>query len=174
MSPFRGGVVVDVQGVPELIARFGRIGKEAERKIVRHMEVASRQIFRHATTFAPPPIRVKRFTDRTGKHAPTGALKAAIVHRPGPYRQRGVHSVEVGIPAGRLRHDYGRYVELGTGRRGASKLHGMAYIPPGYRHGGKPGMLPQPFLYGEFRRVSERFLRDCVTIVSDVIRESRR
>lgn len=52
---------------------------------------------------------------------------------------------------------YAKFVEFGTGRRGAAS--GVAK-PNDYNYGPKPGMKAQPFLFPAFEKYREEFIRE--------------
>jgi hypothetical protein len=55
--------------------------------------------------------------------------------------------------------EYARFVEFGTGRRGAVSLPVGTPLPEGYKHGGKEGAAAQPYLYPALESERPNFLK---------------
>jgi HK97 gp10 family phage protein len=91
----------------------------------------------------------------------TGHLKQSIVWQPATVAPESY--VNVGAP-------YAAFVEFGTGRAGAASGQEM---PATYRHGGKPGMYAQPYLFPAWEAKRPEITRRIADAIRTAIREGR-
>lgn len=154
-------ITCDLRGDGAL-ATFGQRAKAMRTLLQREIAWARDEAYRMAVWRAVPPRRVMRVTPPPKqwqyriKHGidcpPTGD----------PYRAV-VRSTYVGMAAGGGRPaPVGAFLEFGTGRRGAqgwrSALGSRAVLPASYRHGGRAGATPQPFMTPAYIVVSQRLI----------------
>lgn len=68
---------------------------------------------------------------------------------------------------------YAKFVEYGTGERGASgsvNEDSVGPLPAGYKHGPKKGMQARPFMYPSYLEERDRFLSNLAAVVGMEIR----